>query len=126
MIATKFYRAYFNLNYLEPVSVRRALKETEPAHADMLRYDLGFHDPEEPSYVAFPIFRHPQGGRTSKDLTIERWRSFSIALQAQLSGTPDIDNWITYIEIPGTIGRRRQTFAEYFKAHPKLKVVGWR
>lgn len=80
---------------VQPPSQR--LNEKGPRHADMLRYDLAFCNPEEPHQVVFPVF-DSKFGKTTQSITYARWRSFCMEL------TPGVEvllehcrGWITYV-----------------------------
>jgi hypothetical protein len=124
-----FYRAIL---WNEPVRVRPEFGETEPAHADMLRYDLAFCNPEDPSVVCFPIFKHSRDGRTSDRITLERWRSFSMKLEAvetlpAKSAAVSVGSYVTYQHPEGTsIGLEKKTLDQFLAANLRLRIVGWR
>ncbi len=131
-----------------PVAIRTELLETDPMHADMLRYDQAFHHPTDVSLVIFPHFRlKGPGGLYPDKITIGRWGSFCIMLQLFLDlgkfgtnehvtdalGIPGVDDfgihnqdeWIGYVhEVPG-YALRKITLGQYMKEHPK-KIAGWR
>lgn len=112
----------------KPVETRPELGESLPRHADMLRYDLAFCHPEEPSLVIFPVFRG-KDGRTTNKITHGRWDSFSMKVidqgEVYLEG---LNAWITYRHVLPTYGKLEpQTMGEFLaKSDQKFKIVGWR
>lgn len=79
------------------VNPRPALGETLPRHADMLRYDNAFCDPNNFSRVIFPVFQHSKNGRTSGRITFARWDSFIMKLQQIGEESPLLcGKWITF------------------------------
>lgn len=110
----------------EPVHLREALRETEPCHADMLRYDFAFCNPADVSQVVFPVFK-TKDGDTQRNITEGRWSSFVLKLIpfSAEEAPANLHEWFTYVH-----GDRHQlvrmTYAEYVAAHPKNKLKGWR
>ena len=140
------YRA---LSFNKPVAIRAELDETDPRHADMLRYDQAFHHPTDPSLVIFPHFRL-RGGVSAiypDKITMGRWSSFSITLDKLLDmskfganenatdalGIPGVDDfgihnqneWIGYVHNVPQYTLRKITLGEYLLDVPK-RIVGWR
>lgn len=116
----------------EPVAVRPELNEKIPAHADMLRYDLAFCNPNDPSIVVFPVFKSTKAGRTTSNIAARRWSSFSVSLAEESvwtwleqKGVP-LAQWITYIHPDGNFGLEPQTFDQFLAANRELKLAGWR
>jgi len=107
-----------------PVRVRSF--ESETRIADMLRYDLAFCDPEDVSRVIFPVFKHRTDGRTSQQITLGRWDSFSTMLQEFI---PDVNgrfgSWFTFVHGPKH-ELVKQTLDEFLAVHPKMQIVSWR
>jgi hypothetical protein len=66
---------------------------TLPPHADMLRYDSAYHDPDNPTRVIFPKF---------KGYTViihhDRWKSFLLKVEGtgEWINPSDCMNWIGY------------------------------
>lgn len=117
---------YVARHFGEPVRIRPELSETLPAHADMLRYDLAFCNPGDPSEVVFPIFKTSQAGRTSMKITLERWKSFSIGLTYQDTEDRPLGDWITYRHPDGTsIGLESITLNDFLKKSG-MKIAAWR
>lgn len=76
------------------------LGETQPRHADCLRYDLAFHDPADMSRVIFPVFTG-RDGNTTRDITWGRWQAYGFKVEQELAGRDTqflegLDAWITY------------------------------
>jgi hypothetical protein len=131
------------MNGKKPIAIRPELLETDPMHADMLRYDQAFHHPTDPSLVIFPHFRlKGAGGLYPDKITVGRWSSFTITLN-QFSnfnlpmhictiaqdvddcGIHNLNDWVGYVfNVPGYT-LRKITLEEYLKEYPK-KIVGWR
>lgn len=89
----KIYRA---VSFGEPVTgPRPELGEKLPIHADSLRYDLGFHKPNDPSLVIFPVFTG-KAGKTPHVINHAKWRSHSIMLYETHESLSFFDDWITY------------------------------
>jgi hypothetical protein len=124
------YYAYSNIvrvtQFGEPVAIRPEMQETEPAHADMLRYDLAFCNPADPSMIVFPQFKTRQGKLGGK-VTIGRWDSFCMRLaiipEEAMGGAPDISEWFTYEHSATGHGLHRVTFAEYVQAHRDYRLT---
>jgi hypothetical protein len=122
------------LQFQEPVRVRAELQETDPAHADMLRYDLAFHSPVDPSLVIFPWFKHKTQGAYPKTITAARWQSFAMNLKAQdeeqvYLATRDfpLGDWIGYQHPDGNqCGLVPVTLDQWLQAHPQVRINGWR
>lgn len=130
----------------EPIAIRPELNETQPRHADMLRYDAAFHHPQDVSLLVFPIFK-VAGGVYPQRITGQRWGSYVMQLDVfwnfgrhnekdeptfpdgvTFAGIGNIDEWITYIHRAPDYGTlHRITFAEYLTlGDVKRKVVGYR
>jgi len=132
----------------KPIAIRPELLETDPMHADMLRYDQAFHHPTDPSLVIFPHFRlKGAGGLYPDKITVGRWSSFTIKLEKFLDlgkfgtnehvtdalGIPGVDDfgihnqneWIGYVHTIPEYSLKKVTLEEYLKDVPK-KIVGWR
>lgn len=131
-----------------PVKIRPEFNETDPRHADMLRYDTAFHHPTDPSLVVFPLFRDPSRGTMPDKVTMGRWSSFSITLEDFLDlskygtnehvtdalgipgvddfGIHNIDEWITYVHSVPEYKLVRTTMADYKALYAKTKIVGYR
>lgn len=50
-------------------------------HEDMLRYDIGFANEEFPNVVILPVFKEAGQGKWGGSPTVDRWRSFGIAIK---------------------------------------------
>jgi hypothetical protein len=105
---------------------RPELGETQVRHADMLRYDLAFHNPDNPNEVIFPVFKGPYG-LSSRTITTARWHSFSMILQANLAKNRYIENygdWITYRHPDGKhFDLVPQTLREYLESQKRTKLA---
>lgn len=118
----------------EPVRVRPESRETLPHHADMLRYDLGFHSPDDTSLVIFPWFKHKTDGAYPPAVTVRRWDSFGLRVtempeenaEAYLRAHP-IGDWVNYRH-PGTTYHLLEpvTLNDWLKENPKVTIHGWR
>lgn len=111
-------------NGIAPVRVRDF--ESGPRHADMLRYDLAFCNPEDVSLVIFPVFKSNREGRTSQNITLGRWDSFVMSLQEftdEVNGP--FGKWFTYVHGPKH-ELVKQTLDEFLTQHPKMQIVSWR
>jgi hypothetical protein len=111
----------------EPVHARPELCETQPPHADMLRYDLAFHCPDQPELVVFPIMRSSSGA-TMHGITARRWESFCMKVNPtrQIVDARSVETWITYQHPAGQgFGLVPCVLRDYLKEHG-LKLSGWR
>ena len=101
--------------------------ETVPRHADMLRYDLGFCDPNDISIVVLPVFRS-KSSRTPPRITVRRWASYGLAVEPLDENFVDPLSWTTYRHKgeDATAELVPVTLAEYLRSHPGDKVAGWR
>lgn len=128
--AISIHRAVERGRAQAPIMIRARLRETEPRHADMLRYDGAFCNPLDVSQVVFPIWKTPNG-RLGGGITVGRWESFAIQLilfrtESENTEVPsNLNDWYTYVHGP-KYELIRVTWAEYTKIHPKYKLVGWR
>lgn len=125
------YQAQFSDG--SPVHIRPELCETRAHHADMLRYDLGFHSPTDTALVIFPMFRHKKEGTYPENLTYSRWRSFGVKLQAVKDvDALDKDDWVTYQHPHNDQGQTDygtlapMTLHEWLKLHPRVSICGWK
>lgn len=109
----------------EPSLARPELGETLAPHADMLRYDLGFHDPAQPDRIVLPVFGSKHG-RTNMQITEGRWRSFSCKLtpcDEEYVPSSELMGWITYKD---EFNKTPVTMADFMKLHKFTKIAGWR
>lgn len=124
----------------EPVRPRPELAEVLPHHADMLRYDLGFHYPDDTSVVIFPALKHKTNGNYP-DLTPARWQSFGVRLTLQsdeesyacgYTSKHPVGDWITYQHPYSESGQidygtlAPLTLSVWLNKHPAVRVEGWR
>jgi hypothetical protein len=117
----------------EPARVRTECGETLPSHADMLRYDIGFHSPADLSLIVLPVFRHPKFGSTPRAITVDRWRSFALKLEEvgtpydeKFDSQPGVHSWITYRHnAPDYHTLLPQTLEQYLQA-TKTKIASYR
>lgn len=101
--------------------------DTRMPHADMLRYDLAFHNPNNISEVVFPIFRHPKEGHTSHSITVGRWDSFTMKVGEKHNTDEPVGEWITFRHHPKEHGVLVPvTLNQWMLEHPKHSIVGWR
>ena len=116
------------IQFGEPVGSRPHRFKTElPDHADMLRYDIAFCNPEDISMVVFPVFK-TRNGKLGGNITSARWSSFSIKLRSvEDFHIPNIGQWITYQHItPGEpLKLTRLTLDEYIERHKQDKMKLW-
>jgi len=118
---------YRCLHFNRPVEIRPALGETEPLHADMLRYDTAFHSPDAPSLVIFPRFKHKRHGIMPDKITERRWRSFSCTLEEIPNAEAvNVDDWIGYVHDAPTYKLRRVTLREYLAENADVTIYAWR
>jgi hypothetical protein len=119
----------------QPIRIREECNETLPEHADMLKYDLGFHSLRNLSLVIFPWFRHYTDGSYPVKITEGRWGWFSMRLErfavgGEASGLIQkhpIGGWIGYQHVDGDRTRLESiTLDRWLKAHPKVTILGWR
>lgn len=121
-----FHRA---MHFNRPVEIRGELQETDSCIADMLRYDLAFQHPTDPSLIVMPVFKTPNGN-LCEQITFGRWQSFSTRLEVikdetTLDTLRFSDDWFTYVH-ENSHSITRKTFSEFMKANPKYKIVGYR
>lgn len=118
---------YVVRHFGDPVRVRPEFGETQPWHADMLRYDLAFHNPGDPAEVVFPIFSSRKEGRTTSRITFARWRSYCMTVQAQDVTDRPLGDWIGYQPHATRLGVLVPiSLNDYLKLNPQLKITGWR
>lgn len=84
----KSLSVYTVLDFGKPVELSRT---GPPAHADMLRYDFAFHDPQDVSRIVFVALRDFR-----PSITNARWGSFGMTVQNTGDKTDDYLDWITY------------------------------
>lgn len=96
--------------------------EREFAHADMLRYDLAFCSPKDPSLVIFPKFKQSGAGTIGGKITWARWESFILAVRPYEDETIyDFSDWITCRRTPdGEFNR--MTLDQYMRTM-KAKLI---
>lgn len=121
-----FHRAF---HFNRPVEIRAELEETDSCIADMLRYDLAFQHPTDPSLIVMPVFKTPHGN-LCEQITFGRWQSFSTRLEVikdetTLDTLRFSDDWFTYVH-ENSRSITRKTFSEFMKSNPKYKIVGYR
>lgn len=99
-----------------PVTIRKDIGEEHPCHADMLRYDTAFHDPNDPSRIVFPKIK----GYSNK-ITKARWDSFvlKVGYTDEYVRFEDIQDWLTYTPMD----LKPQTLAAYLE-RTKRQVIG--
>jgi len=76
-----------------PVTMRDG--ENVPRHAEMLRHDLGFCDPNDISKVVFPLFSG-RNGRTSPKIARGRWASCGFLVERYDRDFVRAGRWVTY------------------------------
>lgn len=113
-----------------PIEIRPELKETEPCHADMLRYDVAFHHPTDPSLVIFPVFKH-RDGRFPLRITHARWDSFMLNLsRADVEVEGPVGDWIGYMHAVPSYALQKVTLNDYLKRQSdergKTTIAGYR
>lgn len=121
---------YQILQFGKSIKVKSEIGEKEPSHIDMLRYDLAFMNPRDPSFVVFPIFKFPCG-RTSRSITWDRWRSFSCTVNEVPDGALEFGSygdWVTYRYPQGNdmAPLIPLTLNAYLAENKSAKIVGWR
>lgn len=138
------------LSFGEPIAIRPELGERVPLHADRLRYDIGFHHPDDVSLVVFPRFGHSRLDAYADVITPGQWSSPSCRLElaydlGALRGateeqeaalptgvTPfritNIDDWVGYLRIAPEYGLETTTFGSASRRYTggKFKLLGWR
>jgi len=107
---------------MQPIKLREW--DSQVQHADMLRYDLAFHNPDVISEVIFPIFNTPNG-RTSRNITVGRWDSYGMHVGAA-SFVESVGNWITFRHTENYQELKPETLDQFMQRNPKYKIVGWR
>jgi len=113
--------AYRVKQFNRPSAPRPEVGETLPPHRDMLRYDLGFHDPKQPDLIVLPIFQSKHG-KTQRGITKGRWDSFMCRLEQTNEECRDVENWITY---RSEMDPEPITLAQFMKENG-YKIAGWR
>lgn len=122
------YNVVRAIQFGKPVAIRPELSEKAPSHVDMLRYDLAFCSPMDPSLIVFPVFQ-TKHGKLGGRATHRRWDSFGIRLQPVPEMEPtNIDNWTTYRH-PVNANMSTDyavlepvTLRDYMKANPSYKL----
>ncbi len=117
------YATIYRITELDGTAITLRPGDTLPLHADCLRYDHGFCDPQEISKVLFPVFSG-KAGRTSPQIMRGHWSSCGLLVERYDKDYVQPLDWITY-EGEGE-GLTPITLAEWLDEHPGDRVAMWR
>lgn len=89
--------------------LKRSRYSDLPRHADMLRYDSAYHDPNDISRIIFPQFRG-----YDQIIHHERWTSFVLKVEhtEEFIGGWKCMDWIGYWNNPDLISETLQEFLQ--------------
>ena len=115
----KVYRVYDGVKPME----LRSYDEGVPQHADMLRYDFAFHDPNDISRVIFP-----RKSGYINNITHARWHSFGLEVKDDIEGTDgwvlNPMDWINYFHPGGgDFNLQKRTLREFLDSNPDVRIV---